>query len=167
MEGIAIRRARFGDLEGIVGLYAADALGGHGDGWSEASRPAYERAMRTILTNPSQRLFVAMEGERVVDTGRGLTAEGGEVVGVLQLNFAVGLTGCGRTRCRVTGVEVAARLRSRGIGARMMAVAIEEARSAGAGLLDLTSNAVRADAHRFYERLGFRRSHAGFSMSLA
>jgi hypothetical protein len=28
--------------------------------------------------------------------------------------------------------------------------------------VQLTSNKLRTDAHRFYERLGFKRSHEGF-----
>jgi GNAT superfamily N-acetyltransferase len=48
----------------------------------------------------------------------------------------------------------------------MMRFAIEEARNAGARLVQLTSNKARADAHRFYERLGFEQSHAGFKMKL-
>jgi hypothetical protein len=36
----------------------------------------------------------------------------------------------------------------------------------GAELVELTSNKQRRDAHRFYERLGFERSHEGFKMML-
>ena len=48
----------------------------------------------------------------------------------------------------------------------MMRFAIEQARGAGARLVQLSSNNARSDAHRFYERLGFVRSHAGFKMKL-
>ena len=34
------------------------------------------------------------------------------------------------------------------------------------GLVQLTSDAVRTDAHRFYERLGFVASHVGFKYQL-
>ena len=40
------------------------------------------------------------------------------------------------------------------------------ARETGMRLVQLTSNAVRTDAHRFYERLGFSPSHIGFKMKL-
>ena len=36
----------------------------------------------------------------------------------------------------------------------------------GASIVTLTSDASRTDAHRFYERLGFFRSHHGFRMIL-
>ena len=49
---------------------------------------------------------------------------------------------------------------------QMMRFAIEEARAKGARLVQLMSNGKRLDAHRFYERLGFAKSHAGFKMRL-
>jgi GNAT superfamily N-acetyltransferase len=63
---------------------------------------------------------------------------------------------------KVESVKVAAARRSGGIGARMMAAAEEEAQRRGAGLIELTSNATRTDAHRFYRRLGYDQSHIGF-----
>jgi GNAT superfamily N-acetyltransferase len=46
----------------------------------------------------------------------------------------------------------------------MMAVAEAEASARGAAMLELSSNKVRKDAHRFYERLGFARSHVGMTI---
>lgn len=43
---------------------------------------------------------------------------------------------------------------------------IEAVRAAGASLMQLTSNASRTDAHRFYERLGYAPSHIGFKKPL-
>jgi GNAT superfamily N-acetyltransferase len=63
-------------------------------------------------------------------------------------------------------VKVKAARRSGGIGARMMEFAEEHARAQGAALLELTSNKTRGAAHRFYERLGFSRSHEGFKKKL-
>ena len=45
--------------------------------------------------------------------------------------------------------------RSRGLGAALFGWAIEEARRRGCALVQLTTDTSRADAHRFYERLGF------------
>ena len=63
-------------------------------------------------------------------------------------------------------MHTSADMRGKGIGAAMMRFAIEQARGAGARLVQLTSNNARSDAHRFYERLGFVQSHAGFKMKL-
>jgi GNAT superfamily N-acetyltransferase len=43
---------------------------------------------------------------------------------------------------------------------------VEEARHRGCGQVQLTSQKRRTDAHRFYERLGFVRSHEGFKLKL-
>jgi GNAT superfamily N-acetyltransferase len=48
----------------------------------------------------------------------------------------------------------------------MINFAIDKARAAGMRRVQLTSNAVRTDAHRFYERLGFTPSHIGFKLKL-
>jgi ribosomal protein S18 acetylase RimI-like enzyme len=166
MNGVTIRRAVFADLQAIVAIYAADDKGGHGDGWSEASRPAYEAAMRAVLMSPTNRLFVAVLDEAVIDTGRGLKGEGGRIVGTFQLTIIPGLVGGGRTRAKVESVHVARDMRGRRIGEAMMSRAVEEARSAGARIMELSSNKKRTDAHRFYERLGFSKSHEGFKLSL-
>lgn len=150
---VLIREAARQDLEAIVRLHEEDALGGHGDVWSEETRPLYEAAFRAIAESPCNRLYVA-----VMD---------GAVIGTFQLTFIPNLTGRGALRVKVESVKVAARLRSQGTGARMMAFAEEEARARGARLLELTSNAARADAHRFYERIGFAKSHVGFKKKLS
>ncbi len=63
-------------------------------------------------------------------------------------------------------VQVRADRRGQGIGEAMVLEAERLARAAGASCLRLTSNRARADAHRFYERLGFDRSHYGFKRPL-
>lgn len=166
MTGLMIRRALFADLEQIVRIYMADDMGGHGDSWDEVRRPAYEQAMRAILASPVNRLYVVVSDAALVDTTRGLTAGGGKVVGTFQLTLTPGLVGGGRTRATMESVHVLPDRRGGGIGARMVDHAINEARAAGAGSLQLTSNKKRLDAHRFYERLGFAKSHEGFKLPL-
>jgi GNAT superfamily N-acetyltransferase len=48
----------------------------------------------------------------------------------------------------------------------MMRDAVERARAAGCRLIQLTTDRARADAHRFYERLGFVPSHVGMKLAL-
>jgi GNAT superfamily N-acetyltransferase len=165
MTKASIRRAAFADLEQIVRVYMADDKGGHGDHWNETSRPAYEGAMRAILASPVSRLYVVIAGGEVVDTTRGLGVSG-DIVGTFQLILTPGLVGGGRTRATLEAVHVLPASRGAGVGAGMVAHAIAEARAAGAASLQLTSNKTRGDAHRFYERLGFTRSHDGFKLAL-
>jgi GNAT superfamily N-acetyltransferase len=148
-----IREAGLLDLPVIVRLHEADELGGHGDAWNDTNRAAYEAAFAAIQRSADNAIFVAELG--------------GEVVGVFQLTFVPTITGRGSLRARLGGVQVAAGMRSHGIGARMVAHAEQVARARGAASLELTSNGQRVDAHRFYERLGFRRSHQGFKKSLS
>jgi ribosomal protein S18 acetylase RimI-like enzyme len=63
-------------------------------------------------------------------------------------------------------VRVSAACRGLGIGERLIRDAIDRSRAAGCALVQLTSDNSRRDAHRFYERLGFVASHAGFKLAL-
>jgi GNAT superfamily N-acetyltransferase len=58
-------------------------------------------------------------------------------------------------------------LRGRGIGGALIEWAVEQARQRDCALVQLTSNKARADAHRFYGRLGFTATHEGFKLRLA
>jgi GNAT superfamily N-acetyltransferase len=66
----------------------------------------------------------------------------------------------------IEAVQTRADMRGKGIGAEMIRYCIERGRASGVRLVQLMSNNDRADAHRFYNRLGFRRTHAGFKMKL-
>ena len=56
--------------------------------------------------------------------------------------------------------------RGPGLGAALVRWVVEEARRRGCALVQLTSDVPRADAHRFYERLGFVASHVGLKLAL-
>ena len=90
----------------------------------------------------------------------------GEPVGTLQLSFIPGIARLGDTRCLIEAVHIVPTHRSLGLGSEMIRWAIDQAHARGCGLVQLTSNKKRLDAHRFYERLGFSRSHEGFKLSL-
>lgn len=147
-----VREARAADLAEIIALFAEDTVGGHGDTTDPAAMPAYRSAFDAIAASPSDTLYVAE-----IDN---------HVVGTFQTTLIVTLTGRGSSSLKVSAVQTRADLRGRGIGAAMMRFAIEEARSAGAASVQLVSNAARSGAHRFYQRLGFVRSHVGFKLML-
>ena len=70
-------------------------------------------------------------------------------------------------RCaEIEPVHVHPDFRGCGIGTALLRDATERARRLGCYRVQLTSNVVRTDARRFYERLGFVPSHVGFKMSL-
>jgi GNAT superfamily N-acetyltransferase len=90
-----------------------------------------------------------------------------EVVGVLQVIIFAHLIHAGGWCCELEGVHVRADRRSRGIGAAMLAEAERIARERGCYRIQLTSNARRVDAHRFYEAQGYEATHRGFKKSLS
>jgi GNAT superfamily N-acetyltransferase len=148
-----LRRARRDDVDALIALIAADALRAAEFGVDAEARAGYVRAFETIDADASQ-LLVALEGPD------------GAVVGTMQLTFIPGLSRGGATRMQIEAVRVAEELRGLGLGGAMIEWAIGYAGEHGARLVQLTSDARRTEAHRFYERLGFEASHVGFKRYL-
>ena len=147
---LRMRRAALDDVDTILELLADDAVSaGRGDRNRPGDRPAYERAFAAIDRDPAQLLLVAESA-----------ADG--VVGTMQLTLIPGMARRGAMRLQIEAVRVRGNRRSAGIGGRMIRWAMDVAPGMGAALVQLTSDAARADAHRFYERLGFTASHVGF-----
>jgi GNAT superfamily N-acetyltransferase len=150
MSDLLIRKAREDDLAEIIGLLAADVLGGHGDTTEPGALPDYVRAFKRIAESPNDTLYVAEMS--------------GEVVGTFQATLITSLLGRGAAFMKIQAVHVRPGSRSKGVGSAMMRFAIEQARQAGARSVQLTSNKARHAAHLFYERLGFEESHVGFKL---
>jgi GNAT superfamily N-acetyltransferase len=93
-----------------------------------------------------------------------LAFDGDEPVGTFSLVVFPTLVHDGKREALVDGVVVTAARRGEGIGAAMMREAMRLAAEAGCYKLALSSNAKRADAHRFYEALGFTRHGVSFSI---
>jgi 8-oxo-dGTP pyrophosphatase MutT (NUDIX family)/GNAT superfamily N-acetyltransferase len=147
---VSLRRARRGDVAQVVGLIAEDQLGAAREDTGDLT--AYLRAFEQIDADPAQLLVVADAG--------------GHVVGTLQLTVIPGLARRGALRGQIEAVRVAASHRGQGLGNALVAWAVEEARARGCALVQLTTDKSRADAHRFYERLGFVASHEGMKLAL-
>ena len=146
---ITIRRAVAADVHPIVAMLADDPLGATRE---RPGDPGYLKAFEVIDADPHQYLAVADAG--------------GEVVGTLQLTFTSGLSRLGMTRATVEAVRVRSDQRGNGLGEHLLKWAIDEARARGCGVVQLTTDASRVDAHRFYERLGFTASHVGMKLAL-
>lgn len=149
---LLLRRATSDDVPCIVQLLAADQLGATRDGAADGDDLApYLQAFAAIDADPAHLLVVATAGA--------------DVVGTLQLSFLPGLARRGALRAQVEAVRVHADHRGRGLGTALLGWAVDEARRRGCALVQLTTDKSRADAHRFYERLGFAASHEGFKLS--
>lgn len=147
---VIFRDARRDKVPRIVALLAADPISASRE---EAPGDAYLAAFDDIAADPRSRLIVAD-----ID---------GEVAGTLQLTLIPGLTRGGMLRGQIEGVHVAPGQRGKGVGRTMITWAIDEARRAGCGLVQLTSDKRRTDAIRFYRSLGFEATHEGLKVSLA
>ncbi|WP_421759312.1 GNAT family N-acetyltransferase [Devosia sp.] len=152
MTNLIFHDARQDDLGFIVRLIVEDNVVASMDEPDRPDHPRYLAAFNAINADPNQRLMIAE-----LD---------GEAVGTLQLTFIPGINRLGETRCLVEAVHISPSHRSKGLGGQMMQWAIAEARARGCGLMQLTSNKSRLDAHRFYKRLGFAASHEGFKLAL-
>jgi ribosomal protein S18 acetylase RimI-like enzyme len=104
------------------------------------------------MTQGKQQLFVAEVRKKIV--------------GTLVLVVVQNLSHKGSPYAIIENVVVDEKQRSKGIGEALIRRAVDEARKAGCYKVSLTSNKLRTEAHRFYERLGFGRTHEAFRINL-
>ncbi|RVU27251.1 GNAT family N-acetyltransferase [Streptomyces antnestii] len=150
MGDLEIRPATAADVPAIVAMLADDPLGARRE--SPDDLTPYLRAHTRIAADPHQHLVVAVRQ--------------GRLVGTLQLTVIPGLSRKGSTRSIIESVRVHADERGSGLGTQLIEWAVDESRRLDCQLVQLTSDATRTDAHRFYERLGFEASHVGFKLQL-
>jgi GNAT superfamily N-acetyltransferase len=146
------REATAEDLPAILAMLMDDELGKLREDPSTPLNPAYLAAFEAIARDPNQLLAVADRD--------------GAVLGCFQLAVLPGLSYQGMWRGQIEGVRIASSERGSGLGRTMMLWAIEQCRTRGCGLVQLTTDKRRKDAHRFYERLGFVASHEGMKLRL-
>jgi len=154
-QAVIFRDARRADVPQIVALLADDVLGAGreaGAGRDGEVADAYWTAFERVEASTNDRLIVAEAA--------------GQVVGVLQLTLIPGLSRQGLLRAQIESVRVGAGQRGQGLGHSMIEWAIGQAREAGCGVVQLTSDKRRASAIRFYESLGFIATHEGLKLSL-
>ncbi|MER6995332.1 GNAT family N-acetyltransferase [Streptomyces sp. NPDC000410] len=150
MSDFRIRPASSADIPAIVAMLADDPLGAQRE--SPDDLTPYTAAFERLAGDPNQHLVVAEHD--------------GRVVGSLQLTVIPGLSRRGATRSIIEAVRIHADERGSGLGTRLIEWAVDESRRQNCQLVQLTSDASRTDARRFYERLGFEASHVGFKLSI-
>jgi len=143
------RRATLSDLPRLLELLADDTLGKNREAVG-SDDACYVQAFNAINSDANQYLLVVEMGEKVI--------------AMLQLTFIPGLSRRGALRANIEAVRVDSALRGQGIGSWAMKTAIQLANERGCKLVQLTSDKSRTEAHRFYTRLGFVASHAGFKL---
>ncbi|WP_328442400.1 GNAT family N-acetyltransferase [Streptomyces sp. NBC_00444] len=150
MGDLDIRPATKDDVPAIVAMLADDPLGAQRE--SPDDLTPYLTALERLSADPNQHVVVAVRESRIV--------------GTLQLTIIPGLSRKGATRSIIEAVRIHADERGSGLGTQLIEWAVDESRRQDCQLAQLTSDASRTDAHRFYERLGFEASHVGFKLTL-
>jgi len=152
-DGILIREATHGDLPAVVALLADDELGATREKLTDPLPKAYTEAFDAMAEQGGNHLLVACDAA-------------GLVVGCLQLLILPHISRMGMPRAQIEGVRVAASHRNLGLGRTLFDHAIQRARASECGMVQLTTDAERPDAKRFYESLGFKASHIGMKLNL-
>lgn len=145
-----LARATRQDIGPLSRLLADDVLGSERE--TEDER-AYVAAFEEIDADPHHLLVVLRDSDN-------------QVVGTFQLTLIPGLARGGAKRLQIEAVRLASSTRGSGLGSAVFAWIHDYGRQHGAALAQLTTDKQRADAHRFYERLGYSASHVGYKKSL-
>jgi GNAT superfamily N-acetyltransferase len=151
-DSVTFRIATREDVPAVVQMLADDELGSQRERCEERLPESYYAAFEQLNSDFNHQLIVAELN--------------GKVIGTLHLMFLPSLSYQGGLRAQVESVRVDKNHQNQGIGGRMMKWAIERAKERGAHIMQLTTHKSREDAHRFYERLGFKGSHLGMKLSL-
>ena len=146
------RIANKNDLHSIVRLLVDDELGSQRERFEEPLPAAYYEAFNAMEAQVGNQIILAVENQRVI--------------GCLQLTIIPGLARQGMKRAQIEGVRIDRNYRRKSIGERLFEEAISIAKSEKCGMVQLTTDKQRSDAHRFYEKLGFSASHEGMKLIL-
>jgi GNAT superfamily N-acetyltransferase len=149
---LKFRQATPEDLSEIVRMLADDFLGATRERYENPLPQSYVKAFEEIEADKNNELIVAETG--------------GEIVGTLQITFTPSISFQGGKRATVESVRIDEKYRGQGFGKELMKWAIERALEENCFAIQLTTNAERKNAHRFYEDLGFKGSHLGMKLYL-
>jgi GNAT superfamily N-acetyltransferase len=141
---ITIRTARADDADAVARLLTE--LG------YPTSPSDVPRRLARMLAEPGQHVFIA-------------ETDAGQVVGLATLLIRHMLT-TDAPFGRVSALVVAEQARRTGVGGALMEQAEDLARAAGCDRMEVTSAERRADAHAFYEAIGYAESRRRFFKAL-
>lgn len=147
------RKATKEDVYAIVRLLADDELGAQRERFEEPLPAVYYEAFNAMESQVGNQIILAVENQKVI--------------GCLQLTIIPGLARQGAKRAQIEGVRVDRDYRDKEVGEKLFQKAIAIAKSKKCGLVQLTTDKQRVDAHRFYDKLGFVASHEGMKRILS
>jgi GNAT superfamily N-acetyltransferase len=144
-----IREANRNDLEGILKLYRQ--LNPEDD---KLSIDSASNIWEQINATPNFKYFIALENEQIISS--------------CNISIIPNLTRNGRSHAIVENVITDKEFRKRGIGKKVMQMAIDYAQFSKCYKVVLLSSIKRKEAHLFYEKLGFDgNSKKGFEIRFA
>lgn len=149
MANLVVRTAVLADLPVILELYRHLALPAYGQDKEMEPREA-ERLFCEIAADPRQHLLVAEVA--------------GRVMGTVLLEVYPNLTHGGQPSGVIENMVVLPEERRRGVGAALLREVDRLAREHRCYKLSLTSHQDRPQAHAFYQRMGWQRSHEGYTL---
>jgi len=147
---VIVREARTDELAAVLSLLAEDVIRERAEPSVISARQ--RAAFAELLEDPAQLLLVGELDDALVATA--------------QVSWIRHLIYDGALVAQVESVRVQSAQRGRGLGEHLMAHVVGLARQRGCARVQLTTNAHRTDARRFYRRLGFVESHVGMKLFL-
>lgn len=147
---LIFRQVKEGDLAAIVVMLASDVLGSTRENPNDLQK--YRIAFQEISADKNNFLAVVEFENRLI--------------GTCHLTIMPSLPLQGSKRMNIESVRVVDEFSNCGIGSWMMQKAIEFAKKHEVKIVQLTSNKSRIRAHKFYEKLGFEKSHEGMKLKL-
>jgi len=151
---VRFRFAELKDIPSIVALLADDALGAGREATDRRDVVGYEKAFAEMGAQGGNKYLLAVDRDEII-------------IGCVQITLIAGLSRAGMKRAQLEGVRVAESARGQGVGKRLIAEAHAIAADQGCGLVQLTTDRSRLDALRFYESLGYIKSHHGMKLALS
>jgi GNAT superfamily N-acetyltransferase len=148
MMDIEIIEAGKEDLPHILSLYAEEDID-NGNVLPIGSAKAIFEKMQSY---PNYKIYIAKYNDKIV--------------GTFSLSIMDNIAHMGQSSGLVEDVVVKKSMRSKGTGRKMMEYALEICRKNNCYKMNLSSNLKRERAHKFYERLGFKKHGYSFSIEL-
>ncbi len=150
LDNLIFRKAKIVDLPEIVRMLADDILGTNRE--DETNLEKYKIAFAEISADKNNFLAVVEFDNKIIAT--------------CHLTLMPSLVMQGSKRMNIEAVRVHKNFTGQKIGSWMMQKAIDFAKDNQVQIIQLTTNKKRNRAHKFYENLGFEKTHEGMKLKL-
>ncbi len=149
-DNLIFKKAELEHLPDIVDMLADDMLGSARENTKNLEN--YQKTFTEISADKNNFLVVVEFENKIIAT--------------CHLTLMPSLTMQGAKRMNIEAVRVHKDFTNKKIGSWMIEKAIEFAKNNDVKIVRLTTNKKRLDAHRFYERLGFQKTHEGMKLNV-